>query len=104
MQHQCDFDNGPNGHLYGKLGKPLVWRNFCHPGDLVAYPLSVLMPTVLAGTEGKIIVRDHLVTDAGPQRFEWCDLAALIRSPQAHGSYWQSKVVAKAITEAIFST
>jgi hypothetical protein len=94
--------------LYERQERPLVWRNFAHVGDPVAYPLATIIPRLLNVQEGNpqyLDIRDISTRGSGI----WELIAslfrktffALINGGSAHSSYWKNKQVAEAIVQSI---
>jgi hypothetical protein len=90
--------------LYQELGTKLPWYNFVHPGDPIGCPLEKLLPCLLDGASQSIDIQDILTPPTG------LDVAvepvsqtmlALAQAGVAHGSYWQSDLVAQKIAQAI---
>jgi hypothetical protein len=97
-------------------GKKLSWLNFVHPGDPIAYTLEGLLPSLVDWESKYIDIHDILVPanlreilteewseairDLLTVPFRQCILA-LLHTATAHGSYWQSKKVAKLIAQMI---
>lgn len=90
--------------LNAELKAPLPWHNYAHPGDLIAYPLSELLPKMLTTTDDRIRVTDYLVQDAGPRWLEEFDKLAILRAGDAHGSYWHSNMVSEEIARAVLAS
>jgi hypothetical protein len=91
--------------LYQELGTKLLWYNFVHPGDPIAYPLEKLLPQLVDGEEKYIAIQDILthptsLTDFLTEPFSQT-LVALLHGGEAHNSYWQNELVAQKIAEAI---
>jgi hypothetical protein len=99
-------------HLHQELGKTLPWRNFVHPGDPIASPLKGIVPNMVDKTGTYIDVQDILVpanvadvfkepfpgllTDLLIEPIKQTDLA-VVGTPHAHGSYWESSYVVEEI-------
>ncbi len=96
--------------LYIKLGRPLPWLNFIHPGDPVAWPLEKLI--------GKLVVNENhpedkqyvAIQDVVTQNANLFDFItepvsqtylALLYGGAAHSSYLSSEEVAKRIADTI---
>lgn len=83
----------------------LPWRNFVHPGDPLAYPLSVVIPKLLDKGEEYLDIQDVIINDNGA--LEWLakpfsnTFLALINGGSAHGSYWKNQTVAEMIAKTI---
>ncbi len=91
--------------LYQELGQKLLWYNFVHPGDPIAYPLEKLLPQLLDG-ESKYIQAQDILTNLTSLTDVLIDplsqtLFALLHGGEAHQSYWTSEQVAQKIAEAI---
>jgi hypothetical protein len=86
-------------------GKPLPWRNFAHPGDPIAYPLSNTLNNMVDGEKRYLDIQDIVMRNA--DLFDWLTMPisqtafALIHGGDAHGSYWQSQEVAQTIANKI---
>lgn len=85
----------------------LLWKNFAHPGDFLAYPLNPLLPEMV-DPERQFIHVEDIITELG-----WLDMLiwpirsttlAMIDSITAHTGYWQSRKVAKGIADSICSS
>ncbi|MUL37638.1 hypothetical protein [Gloeocapsopsis dulcis] len=92
--------------LYNERGqKTLPWRNLMHPGDPVAYPLATIMPDLVDGKRQFLDIQDVVTSNADLSDFLVQPLSrsflALLHGGDAHGSYWESRDVVKAITEVI---
>jgi len=92
--------------LYNERGqKTLPWRNFIHPGDPVAYPLATIMPDLVDGKRQFLDIQDVVTSNADLSDFLVQPLSrsflALLHGGDAHGSYWESRDVVKAITEVV---
>jgi hypothetical protein len=94
--------------LYNNQQRPLLWRNFAHVGDPVAYPLATIIPKLInpdASNEKYLDIRD--ISTRGSGWLEWIAIIfrrtflALINGGSAHGSYWKSKQVAQIIIQSI---
>ncbi|WP_017651729.1 hypothetical protein [Fortiea contorta] len=92
-------------NLYNLRKKPLLWRNFAHPGDPIAYPLEGVLPMILDGSDRFLETQD-VITDSGNilNRPFSQQLVPLLWGGEAHGSYWDNPVVGKTISEVIRST
>ncbi len=97
-------------------GKKLSWLNFVHPGDPIAYTLEGLLPSLVNGESKYIDIHDILVPANLREILteDWSEairdlltvpfrrsVLALLNTATAHGSYWQSKKVAKLIARMI---
>ena len=91
--------------LHEELGTKLPWRNFAHPGDPVAYPLSGLLPTLVDNSSAYLDIRDILTHPADLPDFLTepfsQSLLAMLHGGAAHMSYLQSREVARRIAETI---
>ncbi|MBE9171488.1 hypothetical protein IQ238_29725 [Pleurocapsales cyanobacterium LEGE 06147] len=88
--------------LYELRQQKLTWRNFAHPGDPIAYPLEGVIPMLLDEAAQFAEIQDVII-DSGniflrpfQQR-----LLPLIWGGEAHGSYWENKLVAQTIGQGI---
>jgi hypothetical protein len=87
--------------------KPVIWRNYAHPGDPVAYPLEGIMPTLLDESIEYVDI-DDVMTGQNSfltrllQPFSQTILPLLFGG-DFHGSYWTSDQVAKSIGQVIQS-
>lgn len=91
-------------YLYTKQGKPLPWFNFAHPGDPIAYPLEGVMKMLLKNNQRYVDIQD-VITDKGnifTRPFNQ-KVLPLLWGGKAHGSYWNSALVVKTISEVIRS-
>jgi hypothetical protein len=95
-------------NLHHKRRQPLIWQNFIHPGDPVAYPLATVIPNLInaEGRAKKLLdIRD--VAISGDGIFELIasltkdSFLALINGGQAHNSYFRSEQVAQQIVQGI---
>ncbi len=88
-----------------RQGKKLPWRNFIHPGDPIAYPLSELMSSLVDGDKKYLDLQDIITHEPGLTNLLTKQISqtalALLHGGDAHGSYWQSEEVAKEIVETI---
>ena len=94
--------------LYNARQQPLLWRNFAHVGDPIAYPLATIIPKLInpeASDEKYLDIRD--VSTRGSGWLEWLaspfykTFLALINGGSAHSSYWKNKQVAQTIIQSI---
>lgn len=110
-----DGDDSPSSHditpqlqkLLNNLhnarnGEKLPWRNFIHPGDPIAYPLSELMTSLADGERRYLDIQDIITDEAGvfdflTEPFSQTVLA-LVHGGDAHGSYWKNEKVAQEIS------
>ncbi len=84
----------------------LPWRNFIHPGDPIAYPLTKLMRSLVDGEEKHLDIQDIITHQPGlpnllTKQISQTALALLLHGGDAHSSYWKSKEVAQLIVETI---
>lgn len=91
--------------LHQELGTKLLWNNFVHPGDPIAYPLEQLLPQLVDRDSQYIDIQDILthptsLTDFLTEPFSQT-LFALLHGGEAHNSYWQNEQVAQKIAQAI---
>lgn len=96
--------------LLKKLGKKLngnklLWRNYIHPGDPVAWPLDPLMYGLVDGLSEFVKVEDIITKLKGwdylSLLFHQKALALLLNGGHAHGSYFTSTEVADKIVQSI---
>ncbi|MGA7932457.1 MAG: hypothetical protein WCA35_02645 [Kovacikia sp.] len=86
-------------------GKVLPWRNFAHPGDPIAYPLSITLPRMVDGENKYLDIQDVITHNA--DLFDFLtepvsqNVLALLHGGDAHSSYWKSQEVAQRIAEEI---
>ena len=91
-----------------KSKKPLPWRNFSHPGDPIAFPLSVTLSRMIDGESKYLDIQDIITHNAG--LFDYLTepvsqtVLALIHGGDAHGSYWKSHEVAEKIANEIYQS
>jgi hypothetical protein len=92
-------------NLHSWRHKPLLWRNFAHPGDPIAYPLEGLKSMLLDSSTDYVDIQD-VITEKGNifNRPFSQQLVPLLWGGDAHGSYWDNKLVGKTISEVILST
>jgi hypothetical protein len=92
-------------NLYQSLGKKLLWKNFIHPGDPVAYPLATLMTQLVDGNGKYLDVQDVVMHNK--ELFDFFTQAvsqsvlALLHGGDAHSNYWKSEEVARTIAQTI---
>ncbi len=115
--NSSDDDHEANGHditlhmqrtlkrIFGKLGGPIPWLNFVHPGDPIACPLKPLILSMVDPTGQYIAVQDILlrgtnVLDALSWLVRGTPLA-LIDAGHAHHGYLNNKQVCSTIAQAI---
>jgi hypothetical protein len=85
----------------------LPWKNFAHPGDLLAYPLDPLLPEMVDPARQFIHVEDIITELSCFDMLIWpirSTILAMIDSVTAHTGYWQSHRVAKGIADSICSS
>jgi hypothetical protein len=105
--------------LYELLHRKLLWQNFIHPGDPVAYPLATLIPDMVDQENKYLDIRDIIthnaeLLDPKAEFFELINklnkvdfikdavsLVDLLFGGEAHSSYWQSEQVAEKIATSI---
>lgn len=94
--------------LYNTQQQPLLWRNFAHVGDPVAYPLATIIPKLInpeSSDKKYLDIRD--ISTRGRGWLEWIasifrrTFLALVNGGSAHSSYWQSEQVAQTIIQSI---
>ncbi len=93
------------GNLYNLKKKPIPWRNLAHPGDPISYPLEGVLPMILDSSQRYVDIQD-VITDHGNMfnlPFSQ-QLLPILWGGDAHGSYWDSQLVAKTIGDVIRST
>lgn len=104
------FDLTPNlklmlESLHQKIkGNPLLWMNYMHPGDPIAYPLEGVMPLLLQNDSDKVKIKDVMTNDPSWMQLFSQTLLPLINGGKAHGSYWSNQKVAHEIAQIIAST
>jgi hypothetical protein len=85
----------------------LPWRNYVHPGDPIAYPLTELMTDLVDGEKKYLDIKDLITYEAGISDVLTAPISqttlALLHGGKAHGSYWRSNEVAQEISSAIKS-
>lgn len=91
--------------LKQQRGQSLPWINYIHPGDLIAYPLAKVAPSLAKNPTGEFLkIEDKIV------REDWASIPyipfsqtiiAVLHSGSAHQSYWNSKTVAQTIARQI---
>ncbi|BAY45588.1 hypothetical protein SAMD00079811_31940 [Scytonema sp. HK-05] len=86
-------------------GNKLLWRNYIHPGDPVAWPLNPLIYSLVDGLSQSVNVEDVVTELNGFDYlnllFSQTPLALLLNGGNAHGSYFTSTKVAQTIVESI---
>jgi hypothetical protein len=90
--------------LQKKMKKPLVWRNYAHPGDPIAYPLEGVIPILLGGGRECVDVQDIMSPSSWIEGLFGQSILPVINGGKAHGSYWTEPKVAQMIGEIIQST
>lgn len=87
-------------NLYHHRGlRALPWCNLIHPGDPIAYPLQGIMGQLLGTAQLYVHTRDILTERDNP--LVNIGLLPILKGGDAHSSYWQNRVVAKTIGEAM---
>lgn len=92
--------------IYNKRnGKKLVWENFVHPGDPVAWPLEKVVSNLVQGDSRYLDIKDVInqfedFSDFLAQPLSQTAIA-LLHGGDAHSSYWQSNHVAEEIAKTI---
>jgi hypothetical protein len=93
------------GNLYETEKHPLVWKNYVHPGDPIAYPLEGVLPELLdesarfVAVEDIICVKkDFLTWLTAPLRQT---LVPMLGGGDAHQYYFKSDAVVQAIAKVI---
>jgi hypothetical protein len=97
-------------NLYTSQKRPLLWRNFAHVGDPIAYPLATIIPKLISlnpSDRPYLDIQDISTTGSGI----WEIIAslfrrtflALVNGGSAHASYWTNKQVAQLIIQSIRS-
>ncbi len=93
------------GNLYAMEKHPLVWKNYVHPGDPIAYPLEGVLPDLLDECAQFVQVEDIICVqkDFGtwlttPLRQT---LVPMLGGGEAHQFYFKSDAVVKAIAQVI---
>lgn len=84
--------------------RQLVWKNFAHPGDFLAYPLDPQLSEMVDPERQFIHVEDIIIEFGFLDMLIWpikSTTLAMIDSITAHGGYWQSRRVAKGIADSI---
>lgn len=87
----------------------LLWLNFIHPSDPVAWPLEKLVHKLITGSERYLQVEDVITKGSGFFNFVTQTpalqqtIVSLANGGKAHGSYWQNKEVALRIAQNILS-
>ena len=95
-------------NLYSACKQPLIWNNYAHPGDPIAYPLVPVLPSLLDGKSEFLHIEDKIISSSG--WLEWAaqlvsdKFIALVNGGSAHSSYWQSQQVAEEIIKTIQQT
>lgn len=96
--------------LYKRLGKPLPWLNFIHPGDPVGWPLEKLVGKLVVDEEHPQDKQYVAIQDVVTQNAHLFDFVtepvsqtylALLYGGAAHISYLSSEEVAKRIADTI---
>jgi hypothetical protein len=95
-------------------GQNLPWSNFVHPGDPIASPLEMILPSMVDANKMYIDISDILIPlarafkDSLPEvlldRVGWLlskTPVSILDGSKAHGSYWRSPRVGKGIAQLI---
>ncbi|WP_019501673.1 hypothetical protein [Pseudanabaena sp. PCC 6802] len=90
--------------LKDRLGKPLLWKNYAHPGDPIAYPLEGLIPLFFAKTQDLVQVEDVMSPTSWIGQAFGQSILSIVNGGTAHGSYWTERKVAQMIGNVIRST
>jgi hypothetical protein len=91
-------------YLHNKRKKPIPWINFAHPGDPIAYPLEGVMKMLLKENFRYVKVQDVMMSRGNILIRPFSQMILpLLWGGKAHGSYWNSSLVVKTISEVIQS-
>ncbi|MDJ0773101.1 MAG: hypothetical protein QNJ49_06685 [Mastigocoleus sp. MO_167.B18] len=86
----------------------LLWKNFIHPGDPIAYPLEELMKDLVDNDEQYIDFQDIIAQKSNLLNFLKQLISqttlALLQGGKAHESYWKSQKVIQEITSILNQT
>jgi hypothetical protein len=94
-------------NLHQDSPNKLPWRNYCHPGDPIAFPLNPLLYSMLDPDKEFIELQDIILPNADLS--DWLvtpfsqTFLALLHGGDAHGSYWCSETVAQEIVRVLSS-
>jgi hypothetical protein len=97
--------------LQEKLNRPLLWNNYIHPGDPIAYPLEGVMPLFLKPEAQPFVKVTDIMSSGGgiggwlgKSNLPLISMLPLLGGGKAHGSYWTEDKVAQAVGRAIQAT
>jgi len=92
-------------NLYQQRDIPLPWYNYLHHNDPIAYPLEGILPEVLDDDMKYVAIAD-LMTQKGSAFMSLFNQSflSIVKGGSAHGSYWQSDVVAQGIARTLSTT
>jgi hypothetical protein len=90
--------------LHEKTGKPLPWWNYAHPGDPIAYPLKGVMKLSLDEASEFVKIEDVITPANSWLKLFNQSIFSIVQGGEAHGSYWNSKLVIKTIAQVIQSS
>lgn len=109
--------NGASGHdlapelkgmltaLQRQTGQPLCWRNFIHPGDPFAYPLTGLSQSLFDEAIAAVDLEDRFVRSWKPlDRLVGLlpqTLVPILNGGTAHGCYWDVSEVTRVIAKCL---
>lgn len=90
--------------LQKKMNKPLVWKNYAHPGDPIAYPLEGVIPSLLGQGRNCVDVQDIMSPSSWIGGLFGQSILPVIQGGKAHGSYWTEPKVSQMIGKVIQAT
>ncbi len=91
--------------LYDLKKRPLVWKNYLHPGDPISYPLEGVLPQLLNESADFVHIEDLICYKK--DLMNWLTkpfrqtLLPMLGGGNAHQYYFESDVVARTIAKAI---
>jgi hypothetical protein len=93
------------GNLYALKQRPLIWKNYVHPGDPIAYPLEGVLPELLDEAANLVQVEDLICYKQ--DLVNWLTkplrqtLVPMLGGGEAHQYYFECNVVARSIAQTI---
>lgn len=86
-------------------GNKLLWRNYIHPGDPVAWPLNPLIYSLVDGLSKIVDMQDILTNinwlESLMLPFSQTPLALVLDAESAHTKYWDNVQIAQEIAKII---
>lgn len=93
--------------LHSKMGTPLPWYNYAHPGDPIAYPLKGVIDLSLGEANEFVNIQDFIIPTNPLASFfgrTKASILSVLWGGNAHGSYWNNSSVTKTIGMVIKSS